>query len=212
MLKLAGLQRTLASVYRLDLAHDVDDFVRVLSPDDPEAARGEVVLVADTDEGAEIAVLLDPRVFASLAGLASNDGTVSRFQAWCMALEGVSHFTMLVHRAARDQPVSQLELELQADVDKFVVGVVQQCAHRAPGEADGRSRALRRALYDRVSFRDPPDSVRGRRYRTAHRLAARYAAGLERRYVRHGRLRALVDEVRGFYRADLATKCEMAAG
>ena len=36
------------------------------------------------------------------------------------ALEGVSHFTYYAWNAARDKPVSLFELELQAEVDKFV--------------------------------------------------------------------------------------------
>ena len=35
-------------------------------------------------------------------------------------LEGISHFNYLVLRAADDRSVTLLELELQAEVDKFV--------------------------------------------------------------------------------------------
>src|SRR5581483_3713532 len=211
MLRLSGLQRTLTSLYRIETECDVDDFVRTMDAADPEARRGEVVLVAQAPDGEmELAVLLDPRVFAALAGAAENDGGLPRFTAWCMAVEGVSHFTLLAFRAARERPVSQLELELQADVDKFVVGVFQRCVHHAPAEAARRARTLRHALFDTSVFHDPPGTPRGVRYRTAHHLAARYAAALERRYVRHARLHGLLDEVREFYRASLATKCEMA--
>src|SRR5437762_13493477 len=37
------------------------------------------------------------------------------------ALEGVSHFLYLAWNAGHDRPVSLLELEMQAEVDKYVV-------------------------------------------------------------------------------------------
>lgn len=198
MLSLAGLQSSLTDLYRIDVDLRVDDFVRALHPADPEAHRREVVLVAPHDDGADLAVLLAPEVFEALRGRSS---AVSRFDAWCVALEAVSHFTRIAWRAARDEPVSQLDLELQADVDKYLLGVAQRCVGAAPELAHRRSRALRHALYDRARFIDHPGHERGARYRLAHHMAARYAASLERRYVRHGRFGRMVDELRRFWRA-----------
>jgi hypothetical protein len=153
-------------------------------------------------------VLLDPDVLRALRGDAVPG--LSRFDAWCLALEGVSHFQLIAYRAANERPVSELELELQAEVDKFVVALIDRVRLRAASEAHRASRQLRRALFERAQFHDPPESVRGQRYRLAHRLAARYAARLERRYVRDARLRALVDELREFYRAGLEGKWALA--
>ena len=47
------------------------------------------------------------------------------------ALEGVSHFTYYAWNAARDKSVSLFELELQAEVDKFVT------TSKAAAPADG---------------------------------------------------------------------------
>lgn len=219
MLKLYGLQRALMALYRIEVEHDVDDFVRCLDDGDPEAARGEVVLVsqpANEGEGegeAGVAVMLHPAVMASLAARGANDGgALPRFRAWCMALEGVSHFTMLAWNARHDRPVSQLDLELQAEVDKFAVSVLTECTRRAPGDAHTRSRRLREALFERVQFLDASETERGARYRLAHRLAWRYARSLERRYVREGRLPRMVEELRDFYRSSRATRWRMIAG
>lgn len=198
MLSLAGLQRWLMALYRIDLDVDVDAFVRELHPDDPDAHRGEVVLVRD-DTPPEVAVLLDPRVTRALAG--APDATLSRFEAWCMALEGVSHFTMLAWRAAQDREVSVYALELQADIDKFALGLLQPGRPRSADDTCRRSRALRSALFDRAAFHDAHDTVKGQRYRRAHRRAARFVGALERRHLRHGRVAEMVMELRRFYRA-----------
>lgn len=219
MLKLYGFQRALMALYRIEVDHDVDDFVRCLDDRDPEAARGEVVLVsqpANEGEGegeAGVAVMLHPAVMESLAARGANDGgALPRFRAWCMALEGVSHFTMLAWNARHDRPVSQLDLELQAEVDKFAVSVLTQCTRRAPGDAHMRSRRLREALFERAHFLDAGDTERGVRYRLANRLAWRYARSLERRYVREARLPRMVEELRDFYRSSRATRWRMIAG
>jgi hypothetical protein len=210
MLSLRPLQRALDRIYRTDVREAVDDFVRPMDPCDANAARREGVLVEERADGeAGISVLLDPRVPAVLGGGAEHG--LTRFDAWCLALEGVSHFVLLAHRAANDRPVSQLELELQADVDKFAVALIDRVLFRAPGEAHALSGRLRSALFERVRFLDDESSVAGVRYRLAHRWAARYAASLERRYVREGRLSLLVEELRDFYRASLSTKRAMAA-
>jgi hypothetical protein len=211
MLSLRPLQRALAGLYHLDVTHAVDDFVRPLSHDDPDAARREVVLVREPDDERpqpEIAVLLAPDVARALRG--ETVPGLPRFEAWCLALEAVSHFVLLAFRAANDRPVSQLELELQAEVDKFAVALVQRARHRAVGEAHLLSRRLRVALFDRQDFLDPAHTREGGRYRLAHWLASRYAASLERRYVREGRITRLIDELREFYRAGLSTKWAMA--
>ncbi len=209
MTALRGLQRELADLYRLELDCDIHDFVRPLHPDDPDAHRGEVVLVAHEPDGASVAVCLDHRVEPVLAGDARPG--MSRFEAWCAAVEGVSHFAMIAWRAARERPVSQLDLELQADVDKYAIAMLQRAAGRAPGDAHRSSRMMRAALFDRASFRDPPDTPRGQRYRAAHRMASRYTASLERRHLRHGRVRRMMEELRDFYRSSPATRFAMAS-
>ncbi len=210
MISLRGMQNAIDRIYRVDVAHAVDDFVRPMNANDPEAARREVVLVDERGDGeAGIALMLDERVGDALRG--ERVEGMSRFDAWCLALEGVSHFVLLAHRAANDRTVSQLELEFQAEVDKFVVAVLDRVMWRAPSVAMRASRRLREALFERVRFLDGAGTVEGVRYRLAHRWAARYAASLERRYVGEGRLGVLVEEVRDFYRAGLATKVAMAA-
>ena len=138
------------------------------------------------------------------------------------ATEGVSHFLYLVFRAENDTTVSQLELELQAEVDKYASAVlgerglsgngvmtIQARTRGVPGGRElARSRAVRAQLFAGVRFLDGPDSPEGRRYRMAHRLAARYTAKLERRHLDHGDVPAFLHELRRFYRHGLREKLE----
>jgi hypothetical protein len=100
--------------------------------------------------------------------------------------------------AAGHRRVSALELELQAEVDKFVCCSLLQ-GHRGD---DG----LRRRLYREVRFHDDLDAEERDRYRTANVEAERYAEGLDRRFVRADRVGDMLAELRRFYRMTLDDK------
>ena len=207
------IQQRLAAVYDLTPALDVERFVcgpEVLRATvGPEAeARGEVLLVLEDEDGLHVALYLDPEVLDALRRGAAD------FRAQCLATEGVSHFLYLTFRADNDEQVSQLELELQAEVDKYAAGLAgpDALAGNGVGAIRARSRALRERLFRRARFLDRPESPEGERYRVAHRAAARYTAHLEARYVRAGRLEELWTELRRFYRLGAREKLEQADG
>jgi hypothetical protein len=123
---------------------------------------------------------------------------------YCTALEGVSHFVYSTWRLDRDAPVSLLELETQAEVDKYAATiflVADQQGGTYPAQVHAR-------LFDRVSFDARLEPEQYDRYRTAHRCAAQYCRGLERRFVQRGeaRIEALLRELRKFYRLGATAK------
>ncbi len=136
----------------------------------------------------------------SLANLERHDPAARlddrNFGDFCLAVEGVSHFIYVALCAAVERSVSQLELELQAEVDKFA------CCLLVAGAAPD----LRRRLYGEVDFAPDLDGEESARYRAANAQAQRYAGTLERRFVRPARTDALLAELRYFYRMDLPAK------
>jgi hypothetical protein len=210
---LARLQLGLEALYRVETRLAIDAFVI------DEAMRAEVqtarapreqLLVRQDDGELGLALFLDA---AALANLERNDPSARlderNFADFCLAVEGVSHFVYVALHAADDRAVSQLELELQAEVDKFACCVL---LHRAradrrggPGVAGSHS-DLRRRLYGDVRFADDLDDVERDRYRAANNEARRYAGALERRYVRPDLTEGLLGDLRRFYRMDLPQK------
>lgn len=175
---LAGaIQARLASLYALDELPPVDDYVRV-------APGREQVVVREADDHVELAVVLPG------AALGPADAGVA-LDVLCQVVEGVSHFVVLAERIRKELPTTELELELQAEVDKFVL--------LSSGD---EPRELRELLYERVRFLHGADTERGQRYRTANRLAARFCARLDA-----GRERP---RLRRFFRAGQAEKIRMA--
>jgi hypothetical protein len=209
---LHALQSLLARLYDVDLNHDVYDFLvtdrralRGVEPGNDTRASEEELLLAETADGAGVALYLDPELLRRLEGADPVGAlTESNLADYCTALEGVSHFVYSTWRLDRDLPVSLLELETQAEVDKYAVTVFllgDQQGGGYPAQVHGR-------LFDRVSFdaRLEPDQYH--RYRTAHRCAAHYCRRLEHRFVRRGeaRIEALVRELRKFYRLGSTAK------
>lgn len=208
---LRGLQALLGRLYDVDLPYDVYDFLvtdrrAIGAASNERRALDEELLLAETSDGAGVALYLDPAVLSRLeAADPHHELTEGNLADYCTALEGVSHFVYSTYGLERDMPVSLLELETQAEVDKYAVTVFllseQQGAESYPSHVHAR-------LFDRVSFdaRLEPDQYE--RYRTAHRCAAHYCRRLERRFVNRGtpKIEAMVRELRSFYRLRHAAK------
>lgn len=210
---LRRLQTEIARIYDVDVRHSVEDFVcsaesaAVLAPS--HADRPEALVVVQHEEGAEVGLYVDEATMQALATLAPAAWTHDQFSAFCTALEGVSHFVLLAFRAEFDHAVRELELELQAEVDKYAASLL---AGNGVGLMQARSGAIRQRLFERVSFLDAPGTERGDRYRAANRAAARFAEILERRFVAAGDERGLVTELRRFYRLGLEEKLRASEG
>ena len=204
---LRGLQSLLGRLYDVELPYDVYDFlvtdrgtVGCSEPQNDRRELDEALLLAETADGAGVALYLDPELLRRLEAANPHEAlTEDNLADYCTALEGVSHFVYSTWRLERDSPVSLLELETQAEVDKYAATVFL-LASQTGGESYPEQGHAR--LFDRVSFdvRLEPDQYE--RYRTAHRCAANYCRGLERRFVNRGvaRIEAMVRELRGFYR------------
>ena len=214
--RLGRVQRGLEHLYDLELAHDVEDFVVDVEEareavGDDAVARREVLLVREDADGVAVGLYVDADAVRSLGVATDADDVWSdeRFDAACLVTEGVSHFVYLLFRAASDEDVTALELELQAEVDKYATGLlagngagVVVAREHAQRRADlvARSRGLRRRLFDEAQLLDAAGTEEGDRYRVAIRLASRFAAHLEDTYVARGDLVELARALRRFYR------------
>jgi hypothetical protein len=215
---LRRLQSLLHRLYDVEPGHDVYDFLvtdrRALArfqPDNDGRDLEEELLLAEAADGsgAGVALYLDAQLLKRLEGADPVGAlTEENLADYCTALEGVSHFVYSTWRISRDLPVSLLELETQAEVDKYAITVFLMGLQQGgtyPKQVHNR-------LFDRVSFDARLSSHQYERYRTAHRCAARFCHGLERRFVNRGvaRIEALVRELRKFYRLGSAQKLRYA--
>jgi hypothetical protein len=168
----------------LEETPDVRGFVREgASPGEREA-----LLLRESEGEVEMALVV-PAAAAN-----QND-------EWLQLAEGVSHFVYVANRARQELPSTQLELELQAEVDKFVLLVLEHVPYDRGDAFEVHSR-----LYERVRFLHAAGTEQGDRYRTANDLAARFV----RRLMAYGHATTHA-ALRRFYRAGQAEKIRLVA-
>ncbi len=187
----ARVQKALETLYRLDRAADVDDFMV-----HAEGER-ETLLVRESADGLELRLRV-PK-------LDSARGDQAQLDPICQIIEGVSHFVYLADRATRGREATQLELEVQAEVDKYVVlaASIESFDKRA-------SQRLRERLYDSVTYMHAPDTEEGERYRVANTTAKRFTAMLEREFVARARFGELHKSLRAFFEMGQTAKLRAA--
>lgn len=214
---LRDLQGLLARMYDAPAAHDVHDFLvtdaaraaQLAGGNQPPAAD-EQLLLAEAPDGLELSLYLDAAVLGRLAQRCPLQSLDERNLAdYCTALEGVSHFHYVVWNTDRSREISLLELELQAEVDKYASALrlmLEQRGGRFPAELFHR-------LFERARFLPQLADAERTRYEEAHRCAARFCRRLEERFLRRRRAQpeALLAELRRFYRLGSQSKLRHAA-
>ena len=202
---LRALQGGLESMYRVETDLDVCDFL--VGGDERDAleverAPKEQLLIRRDDDGLQLGLFVDER---TLENLAMRDPRrrldAQNLQDFLLAIEGVSHFVYLVHRARQERPVSAVELELQAEVDKYLVALLVSWNQTGEPPAD-----LRERLFANIRFAGDLSRDERERYELANSAADEYAASLEARFVRSHAVDDMLGEVRRFYRKGLAEK------
>lgn len=214
---LREIQALLTGLYDAPVEHDVHDYLitngaqAAALQDLPQPPpTDEQLLIAETADGVALGLYLDAAVLARLTAhcplRALDDGNLADY---CTAVEGVSHFHYVTWSAGCARRVSLLELELQAEVDKYASALSLLLAQR-----EGRfPHELFRRLFEGAQFLPHLDAAERSRYSEAHRCAARFCQRLEERFLRRRQARpaAMLAELRVFYRLGQHAKLRHAA-
>ncbi len=199
---LSRLQNQLAGFYAMPVVFDVYDFLitdartaAALTPPGAALDNQERVLVRTDESALELSLYIDEAVLECLEHddphASLHEGNLNPF---LIAVEGVSHLQSLIWHAEQDQQVSLLELELQAEIDKYVASA--DLLSRQGGIPDG----LHARLFEDVRFDASVSADEQTRYQDANQLAARYCHALRRRYPGHHYQPSFMRELRNFYR------------
>lgn len=175
---------------------------------DLDEHEDEQVLVSDESDGLSVSVYVDDQVLGRLHE--RNPLCVlneHNFADFCTAIEGVSHFHYLVWCTQRQRQVSLLELELQAEVDKYAAAsylLREQGQRDLPG-------GLCRRLFDAVSYVTGLRADSTRRYQDANRFAASYCQRINQHLSqRRFRPELWLRQLRAFYRLSQHDKVRQA--
>ncbi len=199
---LSQLQAHLTRIYRVDPGYDVTDFLitdpllaKTLAGSSLIPSTDESVLVQEDEDGIALSVFLDNELLERLNASNPMSGLRADQLAdlWTV-LEGISHFNYIAWSARKNRKISLLELEMQAEIDKFVSALFLALRQDQTALVDN----IHRWLFDEISFKPGLSQDQRERYVTANQYAARFCHGLHERLTKNRYLE--LRELRQFYR------------
>jgi hypothetical protein len=203
-MQLQPLQQRLQSIYEIEVEYNVEEFVfsdallaRRLETQSHPRDIPEKLLVRQHPDGLDISLFLHQDILHNLRRdnptLALHHGNLADF---CHVTEGVSHFVYLIWNAHHERSVSLFELELQAEVDKYVMAaalLADQLGGTLP-------RNLPHILFSKPVFDNQLNRQEQQRYRLANAYACHYCHNLHRILLELGDSVLITRELRRFYR------------
>ena len=201
------IQRQFETIYQLPQKFPIEDFL--INRETLEAlqafehnlpitfhSKGVMLLLSEEDE-LTVAIYLHDQVLHNLYHynplLGLNENNIHDF---CIMAEEVSHFLYTTWRADQQIQMTKLELELQAEIDKFVICTLYCATHGT----HFNNLSLKELLFEnfRVEHNLPEESQN--RYFLASKLALHYCHFLEQQFIKKDHLPQMVREIRRFYR------------
>ena len=200
---IATIQSAIAELYETPIEFQVEDFLitdlrAIGAPRQSEKIKTEEMLfVLETNDGLDISLFLDPSVVDEVNK--REPGTPLKLNGmndYLLALEGVSHFQYLIWNAERNKSVTLFELELQAEIDKYILVSILLSKQRngaIPKDLYGY-------LFDAAQFRQDLTPNVAKRYREASHYAGKYCRSLKAEFPTQHHRKDFLTEIRRFYR------------
>ena len=200
------LQRHLENIYEVRSNYQVADFL-ISDPalarelDESETARElpEKLLIRKQqgEEDVNLGLYLDPEL---LRRLEANDPTQNldgqNLHDFWLAIEGISHFLYFTWNASFERRVSLLEMELQGEVDKYILAAILFYSQQQ-GAVPAR---LHQHLFQDMAYDARLNAAELLRYRRANYFAARFCYSLEKLFLRSRAHAPMLNTLRRFYR------------
>ena len=205
-MRLDALQYKLETIYEFQVEQRIDDYLTtdqkfVAEITRSEGSAREQVLLRQEGNDYWLSLYLDEQVFNSFSH-PSVPKAMCHQQAgdFCLAVEGVSHFLYLCWNVNYEREVTKLELELQAEVDKYLM--LLEFATTDSG-------LVHPWLFDNWKLEEGLNDEEQARYEKANRYASKYCKGLQQRYTGIGQTNEMLRELRRFYRKTQKQKLHM---
>jgi len=202
------VQRRLEALYALDPEAPVTEYLIPPSEVAHLPGGGSRTLVSQEGDVVRVGVVLDEATGAHIEQTDPRERLDhANLGSFSTLTEEVSHFLYVLSRARVERTLTQLELELQAEVDKYLIALLFLSLQNEGAVPTG----LRGLLFHRYRLVDGLSAESAERYHEASRLARRYCGWLESRFLRGGRPGELAREVRRFWRLGQREKLETIA-
>jgi len=168
-----------------------------LSCQDNPRDNNERLLIAEHESGIDLSLYISADVMNHLDNANPLELLEKgKYAEFCLILEGVSHFLYVVWNAHHQKKVTLLEMELQAEIDKFIM---MQSLLDGESCRDDVS-CLQSWLFQKNGFDETLTESELERYKQANYYAGKYCMNLQQQYKLQGFNNDLLKELRRFYR------------
>lgn len=209
---LSQYQAQLQTIYDVVIPYDVAHFITTdaewIHAIDTSVNPREIpekLLFRQDDDTLDVALYLDKQMIEDLR---INDPITrlseSNLVPFCIALEGVSHFVYLLWNVYYGRAISLFELELQAEIDKFVCAAALLSSQTPMYSL----KTLHTRLFDAAQFDTALTVAEHQRYNRANSLAALYCKHLLFLISGDSDTREMTRDLRRFYRLTSQRKIE----
>ncbi len=204
---LTMLQLTLETYYDIDPPYSISEFVchSAQSNTGSSSCKGttpEMLVYREDGTNLDISLFLNPSLLTDInTETCKQRWTGKAFDNGCIVLEGVSHFLYMVFNAHYDRQVSMLDLELQAEIDKFLFAMLETGYRESPDQ-------LLQRLFCEVSYREDLSDSLKHRYQQANDLAHSYCQWLQNNFELTRNNKSLLTEIGKIYRLNGTAKQE----
>jgi len=205
---LKKLDSAIGSIYAIDTSLQVNDFV--LTPQ-PVRKTGALLVKSQTTSSGktdiEVGIVFHPQVAEDLNTVDPTNlsqWTASQTQAFAVAAEEVSHFRYLVFHAEKDRAVSQLELEFQGEIDKFLLFFFLKTSEAS--DSQEAFDQLFSGLFEQFKLVEGLTPEQTERYWEANQLAREFIQKHRPQFCSPQAITILLQELRALYRMSSTEK------
>jgi hypothetical protein len=188
------LQKKIEKIYRLHSCPEALQYMispkqfRKLSKfsDNPQ------VIYVDEGQDATMGIYLGPSLFRQI----KKKSKIFSFQDFCVMAEEISHFIYLIWSKSNEKKINLLDLEVQAEIDKFILA----------SEFFGSKEEIFEKMFEKFNMRKNLQPEEEERYFTANRLGKKFAIEMLRKKLSISRR---MNWLRLFYRQTITNRISM---
>lgn len=196
---LKEIQKHLQKLYQLHIPYNIEKYIlkkrKGGSIEIGDRCHREVFLIHQKENQLEIGLYIEANILTLLKKQNPfQQLTQANLDSFFVAIEGVSHFIYFLSRAQNNQELTQLEMELQAEIDKYLLATfVFEYQHK------NQPHFLLQYLFENYGLPEDLNVEERLRYQEANRFALKFCAQLETNYLKHKRWNEALSCARQFY-------------
>lgn len=188
------IERGLKDLYAIDTPYRAEKFL-ISKPS--KLGHLDGALCVRPGNTVEVGIYLSREVQNTLSALPIKaTWNTPQLNAFCVVAEELSHFHYFLFHASNGRPVSQLEMEIQGEIDRFLLCFFSGM----PIET------LIDRLFEKFKFRDGLSPEQSHRYKRAHDAASKFVVKHFCKMAEPSKREVLFRFLRRFYRLAEAEK------